>query len=301
MNMNQPIVLTLNPLADGGGWKLDVTQPTVSNGSAPRKYELVNDSNGLFRARALRDIVGADGYVVVRAGALSGQLWSDQALSQHGYCWVYNNARVLGRGRVYGNAQVHDDVVVEGNASVYDTANVTGSVHLDGYSRIYGQARVSGRVKLTRGAQIGGNAQIHDDVVLDGPVYVLGGAWYEHAKVQTTDQAVLTQGCFVGNMLVTSCRDVLQVNTCWGTLTVAKQANGQWLGTIGCQRFGSFARLQSLAEDTATSYERDQLEHWFSMMRRLFLHWGLSADVVERTTKLDRDSVENSSDEDDDF
>ena len=283
MTPNQPITLTLSPSPDGRTWNLAVDQS--ANGAPARKFDLVPDGDsGLFRAVAARDLFGPSGTPVVRRGERSGQIWGGQALSQNGSCWVYPHAKVLSRGAVSGEAQLYDEVVVSDHGRVSGSAVLSGSVTVSNYGHVYGGARVSGGAQVRQGAQVCGDAIVQDNVVLRGDVHVSGGSWYDNAKVDTRDSFAIIGGRFVADMIVTDCRDYLQVNTCWGALNVARMTNNRWLGTVGCQRFTSFAALERLAANTASPYEIDQLEDWFGMMLRLFQHWGLPSEVIERTT-----------------
>ena len=73
-----------------------------------KKYEIVRDDcivyNGrtLYRIRALKDFWTAP-KEMIHKGDLGGYVESENNLSQEGYCWIRNNAKV------YDNAKVLDD------------------------------------------------------------------------------------------------------------------------------------------------------------------------------------------------
>ena len=69
----------------------------------------------LHRVIALKDIPSRG----VKAGDVGGWLEDEHNLSQHGDCWVAEEAKVFGRARVRNNAYVHE------RARIYDHATVS--------------------------------------------------------------------------------------------------------------------------------------------------------------------------------
>ena len=59
-----------------------------------KKYELLetNSTNGLYRIKALRDII-VDDVVKVKIGDLGGFIGSEKNLSQKDNCWIHNDAQ----------------------------------------------------------------------------------------------------------------------------------------------------------------------------------------------------------------
>jgi len=101
------------------------------------KYELTKnfiEHNGkkLYQIKALKNF----GYV--RAGDLGGYIEKESNLSQEGYCWVYDEAKVYGYAKVYDNAEVSGNAEVYGNAKVYENAYVRGYAQVSGNYKIGG-------------------------------------------------------------------------------------------------------------------------------------------------------------------
>ena len=97
------------------------------------KYELTKnfiEHNGkkLYQIKALKNF----GYV--RAGDLGGYIEKESNLSQEGYCWVYDEAKVYGYAKVYDNAEVSGNAEVYGNAYVRGYAQVSGNYKIGGFS-----------------------------------------------------------------------------------------------------------------------------------------------------------------------
>ena len=69
------------------------------------KYRLTDetktvDGTTLCRIEALKDFGN------VRNGDFGGWVEGEDNLSQDGYCWVYDNAKVYGNAKVHGSARV---------------------------------------------------------------------------------------------------------------------------------------------------------------------------------------------------
>lgn len=157
-----------------------------------KKYELVPDQQivvagtTLYRIRALRDFGN------VKAGNLGGFVRSERNLSQHGDCWVADEAQVYddavvsadaliyGRGRVYGRARVSDRGQVLGNAQVFengwvfkngmvfDSAKVFGAAQVRDNGMAYGDAEIFDNVRVLNCGQVCGHARIGGKTVIDG-------------------------------------------------------------------------------------------------------------------------------------
>ena len=106
-----------------------------------KKYELLeNDKikhNGkiLYRIKALFTFLDIN-EIVIREGDLGGYIESERNLSQNGYCWVYDNAKIYDNAEVYGNAIVSNNAEVHGNAKVSNNAEIYDNIE------IYGNAEV---------------------------------------------------------------------------------------------------------------------------------------------------------------
>lgn len=124
-----------------------------------RKYEILTNLPGkhnTYRIRALRD------FGDVKAGDIGGFVESKWNLSDHGNCWIYDNAVVREDARVVHNGRVRDWAVVKDKAAIIDNAECLHSATIGGQSRIYDNA------VITDHAMIGGVAEIWNDVVIAG-------------------------------------------------------------------------------------------------------------------------------------
>lgn len=158
-----------------------------------------SDEPGFWRPRALRDIRGCNGDYLVCEGDEGGYVSYKAMLSQHGAAWLGPEARLMDHAKLSGNAYVGGHAVIGGQAWVYGDAVIDGVALVTGHASVLGRARV-------RSASIGGRA------VIDG-------------------------GRFTTHMVITSPDDFLTIDpTPWGTLTVARTADGHLI-TCGCQIF----------------------------------------------------------------
>lgn len=135
-----------------------------------KKYELIEQKNGLYRIRALRN------FSWVSKGSLGGYVQSEANLSQEGNCWidprgvvlenavVSENAYIGADSVIGGNAQIRgkaivsysyvsENAVVEGNAEIDCKASIGGETHIDGdaqilYANISGKSSISGKITI---------------------------------------------------------------------------------------------------------------------------------------------------------
>ena len=141
------------------------------------KFELTEEAiqcneHTLHRIKALKDFGN------VKKGDLGGFVESENNLSQHGECWidneakvydearvsdnakVYGNAHVFGKAQVFGNAEVYDNAQVFDNAWAYDSAVVCGDAKVYDNAQVFDKALVSGNAKVYGNAKINGYAEI---------------------------------------------------------------------------------------------------------------------------------------------
>jgi hypothetical protein len=157
-----------------------------------KKYELTDESKTLpdgtivCRIRALRD------FEHIKNGMLGGWIEREANLSCEGTAWIYDDAKVFGDAKVYGNAWVSSDAQVYGNArvygdaGVYDGAKVFGDTRVSGDTRIYGNAKVYGNAWVSGDTRIYGNAKVLGDTRIYGNAKVLGDTRiYGNAKELT--------------------------------------------------------------------------------------------------------------------
>lgn len=125
------------------------------------KYELTNesidfDNRKLYRIRALKD------FKDIKKGSLGGYVESTRNLSQHGSCWVKDNALV------YGNARIYDDAEISDNAKVYGNAIISDKVVVFNNAEIFSNARIFHYATICNNARIYDNAIIQDHAVICG-------------------------------------------------------------------------------------------------------------------------------------
>lgn len=95
-----------------------------------------HDGHTLHRIKALKSFDN------VKAGDLGGWIQLENNLSQEGDCWVYDNAMVYGRAKVYDNAQIYNNAIVCGEAKVYNNAKLYDYAHVEDEANVYGNANV---------------------------------------------------------------------------------------------------------------------------------------------------------------
>lgn len=160
------------------------------------KYEFTDET---------RDIYGETLHRIRRIsnGALGGWIAKESNLSQHGNCWVDNEAEVYGDAEVYGNAQILDRAQVYGTAVVCEEAKICDDAKVYENACVYGEAKVFGLANVRGNAEISGGAKIFENAIVYGNAVVkCMGRVYEDASVG--GNAVITNNDKVfGSMNVT--------------------------------------------------------------------------------------------------
>jgi len=140
-----------------------------------KKYEIVRDDcivyNGrtLYRIRALKDFWTAP-KEMIHKGDLGGYVESENNLSQEGYCWIRNNAKV------YDNAKVLDDAVIYKHAEIFGYAVIRKNALVEDFAQICGAAEVSNNAKIYGCAVVTGKAQIYNNAQVHGVAKICGKA-----------------------------------------------------------------------------------------------------------------------------
>lgn len=139
-----------------------------SSENPEKKYEITNESkeitNGdkchtVFRIRALRDIqISPD--ICIKKGETGGFIEEEENLSHDGNCWIGDNAVVLNKAKVFGDAYVSGDAIVDDCAHVCEKAQVTGNARIECKADVFGNAIVSGDAQVTGTSIICDNARI---------------------------------------------------------------------------------------------------------------------------------------------
>ena len=58
-------------------------------------------------------------------------------LSQEGYCWIFNNAKIYENAIVAGDVQIYHNAQVYGNAWIYDDAFICDNARIYGFAKIF--------------------------------------------------------------------------------------------------------------------------------------------------------------------
>ena len=184
----------------------------------------------LYRIVALVDIPSKGIFKGMRGGWVA----SEANLSQHGDCFVLDDAMVFDGALVAGNALVSEDArvsggaLVAGNAELYEEAHVTQNAEVHGDAVIRGRATVTGNafIDAPRGrvivegeavisefatiestvlysditvsgkAQVKGAAKVYDEVSISGHAIVEGRAAL-HNKVKVSGDAIIKGHTYV--------------------------------------------------------------------------------------------------------
>lgn len=181
------------------------------------KFRLSDDTRsvqiggpGAKESRVVRQIIALRDFADVTAGTRGGWLDDEQALSQDGECWIYDEnslvyagARVEDNARITGVSEISHHALISGNAWVdcsqighhallsghvaVQHSQVHGACHLYGHARISERCQIVGAKGLTaeqdRELQIYDSARLsHCRVVHQAQIY--GHAWLNYAFVE---------------------------------------------------------------------------------------------------------------------
>lgn len=133
-----------------------------------KKYELIDDdfdfisSRKVYRIKALRDF----GSVV--KSDIGGYVECEENLSHLGNCWIYDDAHVFDKARVYDDASVCMNAWVFDDAEVFGNANVHGDARVYQYAKVFGNARVGDQAKVYNSAEVFDNAIVHGNARVKG-------------------------------------------------------------------------------------------------------------------------------------
>lgn len=96
-------------------------------------FEVSNDkyrTYGPENEMGMRRIQAVRSFANVKEGDIGGYIQDERNLSDRGTCWIYDDARVMGKARVKEDASVRGQVRVERDSCISGEANVDGSVHI---------------------------------------------------------------------------------------------------------------------------------------------------------------------------
>lgn len=158
-----------------------------------KKFEMTNEviefeGRILHRIRALKDFGN------VKKGELGGFIGKEKNLSQVGYAWAYNNAKicddaiVIGNANIKDNAVVKDRVVIRGNAAIEDDAVIGDSAVVEDNALVRNNALVKDEAIIRKNAiveinacvrgkaNVSDSACIMDSATVEGNAKIYGGA-----------------------------------------------------------------------------------------------------------------------------
>ncbi|MDX9692493.1 MAG: hypothetical protein RBT45_08550 [Acholeplasmataceae bacterium] len=133
-----------------------------------KKYELIdvgdkyNGNTKVYRVKALRD------FGFVKKGEVGGFIENEDNLSHKGNCWVYDDAYVIDKAKVYEDAIVATNAWVFDNAEVYGNAKVSGDAFIYHHAKVFGDAKVYDYGRVYNSAQVFGNAIVHGNARVKG-------------------------------------------------------------------------------------------------------------------------------------
>ena len=165
------------------------------------KYKLTDETMTTESGFVLHRIECVESFGNVKAGDKGGWIEKEKNISQDGYCWVYDNAKVYGDAEVCDNALVYGDAEVYGNAWVYGNALVYGDAEVCGSAEVYGNAWVYGDALVYGDAEVCGNARVCGNAVIcnSNGYIVFKNNWSSYRYFTwTRSNDMWSVGCFYG-------------------------------------------------------------------------------------------------------
>src|SRR5690554_492353 len=144
------------------------------------KFELTENSikwkgYTLYQIKALQAFTTSSG-IEISEGELGGWVEKEENLSQEGRAWIWDNAKVCGTAKVYGDAEIWSNATICGNAKVYGNAKIYGDTITGGNAEVLGDATICGDARISGDARIYDNAEIWDAARIGGDTKVFGEA-----------------------------------------------------------------------------------------------------------------------------
>lgn len=165
---------------------------SMTIGGVETKFRLTEETKEhtgkvtLHRIRAMRDIMRGE-EVVVHAGDLGGWVEKAENLSQHGDCWIADDAIACNGARVCGDAWVSGKAWITGEASVFDNAQVCGNALVQCEASVSGNAWVGDTAWVGGNATISGNARVGgEETDIEGEARIRGNMYIMSNRHHTT-------------------------------------------------------------------------------------------------------------------
>lgn len=124
------------------------------------KYKIDYEDKIEYKGRILYRIVALRDFSDVKAGDRGGYVQSEKNLSQHGDCWIYDEAMAMDSSRVEENAKMYDKTEIlinasmRGNSQIHDKAQMLGDTMITHDARMWGEAVIFGNARLYDFAQM---------------------------------------------------------------------------------------------------------------------------------------------------
>lgn len=220
-------VICLNNIISNPGYIDEVERRLIKNKEERKRLQIENKYTFTGESKIVNDhergnvilhriVANKDIHVVIsdlfatkiRKGEKGGWIENVTNLSQHGNCWIHEEAMV------FGNATVADNAYVTGKAKVCDNVQVCNNAYVRDNVRLFGNAMVYGFSVLSD------NAFVFGDVTISGNSEILRNAKvYDKAKIYNSrikgnavikdfasvlDGAIITDNTFIHDNAIIS-------------------------------------------------------------------------------------------------
>ena len=105
-----------------------------------KKFKLTDETITNDWGITLSRIIALKDFGNIKAGEKGGFVEKEENLSHENDCWVFDNAKVYGNAKVWGDAKVYGYAEVWGDAEVYDNAKVCGNAEATQMAKTFGNA-----------------------------------------------------------------------------------------------------------------------------------------------------------------
>lgn len=209
-----------------------------------KKYELIkSDLEGLFRIRALKDFNG------VKNGDIGGYVEFEHNLEHEGNCWIYDNAKVIGKAVVSEEARVCGNSVICDYAHVYGNAYITDNVKIYDYGSVGKLAVINGNSKILDFSRIEGSANVKNSIICGNAKI------YGEARI---NDVTIKNGRHIGK-IEENFKEVLYIQCERRLITVYKDLNNVIKCNIGCQKRMTLKKLlKRIKSDGGMQPHREQ-------------------------------------------
>ncbi len=133
-----------------------------------KKYELIDVGDNYVGNRKVYRVKALHDFGSVKKGDLGGYVENEDNLSHSGNCWIFDDAYVIDKARVYDDAIIASSAWVFDNAEVFGNANVSGDAFIYHYAKVFGKARVYDQARVYNSAQVFDKAIVHGNARVKG-------------------------------------------------------------------------------------------------------------------------------------